>query len=134
MGPEEPWSGTERPLGLLASIRHFGATIVALVHTRIELVATELEEELQRGRVIFLWMMLALLFGTLSVLMLAVTVLVIFWDAHRVLVAVLITITFVLVTGATALLARAHVRGKPPFMAASLDELKRDRAYLERRR
>ncbi len=89
MGPEEPWSGAERPLGLLASIRHFGATIVALIYTRIELIATEFEEELQRGVVIFLWMMLALFFGTLSVLMLAVTLLVIFWDEHRVLVAAL---------------------------------------------
>jgi hypothetical protein len=59
MGPEEPWSGTERPLGLLASIRHFGATIVALIQTRAELLATEFEEEVQRGFVIFLWMMLA---------------------------------------------------------------------------
>jgi uncharacterized membrane protein YqjE len=83
MGPEEPWSGSERPLGLLASIRQFGATAVALVHTRIELVATEFEEELQRGRVIFLWIMLALLFGTLTVLMLAVTLLVIFWGAAQ---------------------------------------------------
>jgi uncharacterized membrane protein YqjE len=133
MGPEEPWSGTERPLGLLASIRRFGATLVALVHTRVELLATELEEELQRGVVIFVWMMLALLFGALSVLMLAVTLLVIFWDEHRVLVAVLITVAFMLMTAVTALLARAQLKGKPPFMAASLGELKRDRAHLERR-
>jgi uncharacterized membrane protein YqjE len=133
MGPEEPWSGTERPLGLLASIRRFGATLVALVHTRVELLATELEEELQRGVVIFVWMMLALLFGALSVLMLAVTLLVIFWDEHRVLVAVLITVAFMVLTAVTALLARAQLRSKPHFMAASLDELKRDRAHLERR-
>jgi uncharacterized membrane protein YqjE len=134
MGPEEPWSGTERPLGLLASIRHFGVTIVALIQTRAELVATEFEEEVQRGFVIFLWMMLALLFGTLSVLMLAVTLLVIFWDAHRVLAAVLITVTFVLTTVGTALLARTQWRSKPHFMATSLDELRRDRASLDRQR
>ena len=134
MGPEEPWSGTERPLGLLASIRHFGATIVALIHTRVELLATELEEEVQRAFGIFLWMMLALLFGTLSVLMFAVLLLVIFWDEHRVLVAALITITFVLITAGTAWRARAQWTGKPNFMATSLEELKRDRASLERRR
>lgn len=134
MGPEEPWSGAERPLGVLASIRHFGATIVALIQTRVELLATELEEEVQRGFGIFLWMMLALLFGTLSVLMLAVTLLVIFWDEHRVLVAVLLTIAFMLITAGTALRARAQWTGKPHFMATSLEELKRDRASLERRR
>jgi uncharacterized membrane protein YqjE len=131
MGPEEPWSGSVRPPGLLASIRHFGATIVALIHTRIELVSTEVEEELQRGLIILLWMMLALLFGGLAIVMLAVTLLIIFWDDHRVAVAVLITVTFVVTAGFMAYLAQARIIGKPRFMAATIEELKRDRAYLE---
>jgi uncharacterized membrane protein YqjE len=134
MDPEEPWSGTERPPGLLASIRHFGATMVALIHTRIELLTTEFEEELQRGVVILAWTMLALFFGALSVLMLAVTLLVVFWDEHRVLVAVLITLSFAGITALTAILARMRVTAKPRFMAASMEELRRDRAYLERKR
>ena len=134
MGPEEPWSGTERPLGLLASIRHFGATIIALVHTRIELLTTEVEEELQRGVNILLWMMLALLFGGLSILMFAVTLVIIFWDDHRVLVTALITAVFIITTAVMVYLANAHIKAKPRFMAASIEELKRDRAYLERRR
>jgi uncharacterized membrane protein YqjE len=133
MGPEEPWSGTERPPGLLGLARHFGATIVALLHTRIELLATEFEEELQRGVIIFLSMMLTLLFGALSVVMLAVTLLVIFWDAHRVLVATLITVAFMIMTFIMGALARARIKRKPRFLAASLEELKRDRAHLERR-
>jgi len=31
-------------------------------------------------------------------------------------------------------LAQARVRAKPRFLAASIEELKRDRAYLERKR
>jgi uncharacterized membrane protein YqjE len=134
MGPEEPWSGAGRPLGLLALIRHFGATIVALVYTRIELLATEFEEELQRGVVILVWAMLALFFGALSVLMLAVTLLVIFWDDHRVLVAALITGAFIAITAVMGFLAQARIRSKPRFLAASIEELKRDRAFLERKR
>jgi uncharacterized membrane protein YqjE len=134
MGPEEPWSGGGRPLGLFALIRHFGATIVALVYTRIELLATEFEEELQRGVVILVWIMFALFFGALSVLMLAVTLLVIFWDEHRVLVAALITGLFIAITAVMGFLAQARVRAKPRFLAASIEELKRDRAYLERKR
>jgi|HubBroStandDraft_6_1064221.scaffolds.fasta_scaffold220243_2 uncharacterized membrane protein YqjE len=134
MGPEEPWSGAGRPLGLLALVRHFGATIVALIYTRIELVATEVEEELQRGVIILIWAMLALFFGALSVLMLAVTLLVIFWDDHRVLVAALITSAFIAITAIMGFLAQARVRSKPRFLAASIEELKRDRAFLERKR
>ena len=134
MGPEEPRSGSEHPLGLLASIRQFGATIVALIHTRIELLTTELEEELQRGVIILAWTMLALFFGALAVLMVAVTLLIIFWDDHRVLVAVLITAAFIAITGVMAAVARMRIIAKPRFMAASIEELKRDRAYLDHKR
>jgi uncharacterized membrane protein YqjE len=132
--PEELTEGTQRPLGLLASVRQFGATMVALIHTRIELLTTEFEEELQRGVVILAWTMLALFFGALCVLMLAVTLLIIFWDDHRVLAAVLITLAFAALTTVTAIFARLQVRAKPRFMASSMEELKRDRAYLERKR
>jgi uncharacterized membrane protein YqjE len=134
MGPGEPRSGSEHPLGLLASIRQFGATIVALIHTRIELLTTELEEELQRGVIILAWTMLALFFGALAVLMVAVTLLIIFWDDHRVLVAVLITAAFIAITGVMAAVARMRIIAKPRFMAASIEELKRDRAYLDHKR
>jgi uncharacterized membrane protein YqjE len=134
MGPEEPRSGAGRPLGLLALIRHFGATIVALIYTRIELIVTEVEEELQRGVVILVLAILALFFGALSVLMLAVTLLVIFWDDHRVLVAALITVVFVAITAVLGFFTQSRVRIKPRFLAASIEELKRDRAFLERKR
>jgi uncharacterized membrane protein YqjE len=134
MGPEEPRSGAGRPLGLLALIRHFGATIVALIYTRIELIVTEVEEELQRGVVILVLAILALFFGVLSVLMLAVTLLVIFWDDHRVLVAALITVVFVAITAVLGFFTQSRVRIKPRFLAASIEELKRDRAFLERKR
>jgi uncharacterized membrane protein YqjE len=134
MGPEQPRPGSEHPLGLLASIRQFGATIVALIHTRIELLTTEVEEELQRGVIILAWIMLALFFGALSVLMLAVTLLVIFWDDHRVLVAVLITAAFTAITAVMTAVARMRIIAKPRFMAASIEELKRDRAYLDHKR
>jgi uncharacterized membrane protein YqjE len=130
---EEPRSGTARPPGLLALIRHFGANVVELVHTRVELLTTEVEEELQRGVNILLSMMMALVFAGLFVMMLAVTILIVFWDDHRVLVASLITLVFLVAAVVTGYFAQLRVRQKPRFMAASIDELKRDRASLERK-
>jgi uncharacterized membrane protein YqjE len=66
--------------------------------------------------------------------MLAVTVLVIFWDDHRILVASLITAAFIAITAVMGFFAHARARAKPRFLAASIEELKRDRAYLERKR
>jgi uncharacterized membrane protein YqjE len=108
------------------------ATVIALVHTRLELFTTEIEEEIQRAASILLWALVALFFGTLTVLFSAVTVLIVFWDENRVLAAGLITATFLLLTLVFALLARARLKAKPRFMSASIEELKRDRESLER--
>jgi uncharacterized membrane protein YqjE len=136
--PEEPLDdgaakdGPPPATGFVASFRRMIATLVAIVHTRLELFTTEIEEEIQRAASILLWALIALFFGSLTVLMLAVTVLVVFWDDHRILAASLITGTFLLLTLVFALLARKQLRAKGRFMEASLAELKRDKEGLER--
>jgi uncharacterized membrane protein YqjE len=123
---------SERPAGLMESAKRMLATLIALVHTRLELFTTEIEEEIQRAAGILLWALVALFFGSLTVLMIAFTVIIIFWDDHRVLAAVLVTATFLVMTVIFGLLARARLRAKPGFMSASVEELKRDRASLDR--
>ena len=132
--PYEQEPDGERPKrpGVLEAAKRMLATFIALVHTRLELFTTEIEEEIQRAASILLWGLVALFFGSLTVLMIAVTILIVFWDSNRVLAACLITGTFLVLTGLFALLARARLRAKPRFMAASIDELKRDREALER--
>jgi uncharacterized membrane protein YqjE len=134
-GPYEPDSDGERPKkrpGVMDAAKRMLATIIAIVHTRLELFTTEIEEEIQRAASILLWALVALFFGSLAVLMIAVTILTVFWDSHRVLAACLITGTFVVLTGVFALLARARLKAKGRFMEASIEELKRDREALER--
>ncbi len=124
----------ERPrsAGLMDSAKRMLATIVALVSTRLELFTTEIEEEIHRVASILLWALVALFFGSLTVLMIAFTVIIIFWDDHRILAAVLVTATFLVATLIFALLARARLKAKTRFMAASIRELKRDREALDR--
>jgi uncharacterized membrane protein YqjE len=115
------------------SAKRMLATVIALVHTRLELFTTEIEEEIHRAASILIWALVALFFGSLTVLMLAFTVIIIFWDTYRVQAAVLVTATFLLATVGFALLARARLKAKTGFMAASIEELKRDRESLDRR-
>ncbi|MGQ0834641.1 MAG: phage holin family protein [Gammaproteobacteria bacterium] len=127
-GPEpQPAEGR-----LFGAIRRLLTTFLAIAQTRAELLATELQEEVHRAASVLLWSFVALLFATLAVLMIAVTLLVAFWEEHRLLVAILISAAFVAVTIGTGLLARAKVRSKARFLSATLDELKRDRAIVER--
>jgi uncharacterized membrane protein YqjE len=129
-GREEPRPA--RSASLMDSAKRMLATVIALVHTRLELFTTEIEEEIQRAASILLWGLVALFFGSLTVLMIAFTVIIVFWDDHRVLAAVLVTATFLLMTLIFGLLARARLKAKVRFMAASIEELKRDREALDR--
>ena len=116
---------------LLGAARRMLATAIAVVHTRAELLATELQEEVQHAASILLWSFVTLFFAGLSVLMIAITLLIVFWDTHRVLVAVLVSASFVAIAVGTGLYARARVRAKGKFLSATLNELKRDRAMIE---
>lgn len=124
----------ERPrsASLMDSAKRMLATIIALVSTRLELFTTEIEEEIQRAASILMWALVALFFGSLTVLMIAFTVIIIFWDDHRVLAAVLVTSSFLLATLIFALMARHRFKSKARFMGASIEELKRDREGLDR--
>ncbi|MEJ1966477.1 MAG: phage holin family protein [Gammaproteobacteria bacterium] len=128
-GGEEPPS---RSAGFMDSAKRMLATLLALVHTRLELFTTEIEEEIQRAASILMWALVALFFGSLTVLMVAFTVIIIFWDDHRVLAAVLVSATFLVMTLIFGLLARSRLKAKTRFMAASIEELKRDRESLDR--
>lgn len=130
LGPDE--EGPPRRAGLMDSAKRMLATIIALVHTRLELFTTEIEEEIQRAVGILLWGVIALFFGSLTVLMIAFTVIIIFWDDHRILAASLVTATFLLMTLVFALMARARLRVKDRFMGSSVEELRRDREALDR--
>jgi uncharacterized membrane protein YqjE len=116
---------------LFAGVRRLLATFLALAQNRAELLTTELQEEVQRAATILLWSFVALLFGTLAVLMIAVTVLIAFWEEHRLTVAIVISGTFVAIAIGMALLARSIVRSKPRFLAGTLEEVRRDRSAVE---
>jgi uncharacterized membrane protein YqjE len=132
LGAEPEGERPPRSASLMDSAKRMLATLIALVHTRLELFTTEIEEEIQRAASILMWALVALFFGSLTVLMIAFTVIIIFWDNHRILAAGLVTGTFLLMTIVFALLARSRLKAKVRFMAASIEELKRDRESLDR--
>ena len=114
------------------SAKRMLATLIALVHTRFELFTTEIEEEIHRAASILLWSLVALFFGSLFVMMLGITIIVVFWEDHRVLAAASVTGAYLVGTIIFALLARARLRAKSRFMASSMEELRRDRESLDR--
>ena len=117
--------------GLLASLRNLLAHGLSLAQVRLELFLTELEEEKSRLLKLLAFGAAALLLLAAGLVFLAVFITVLLWDEHRLLALGLFSLLF-LGSGTLALvLASGQARRKNQPLAASLDELAKDRAALQ---
>ena len=107
------------------------ATLIELVHARLDLVGVELQLEVQRATSLLLWAFAGIVCGTVVLVLLAVTVLIAFWDTHRLLAAGCITAAFALASLGMAFLVRHRLRTRPRLFGATLDELQHDVAALK---
>jgi uncharacterized membrane protein YqjE len=117
--------------GLFASLRRMLATLIALIETRLELVGVEIEEQISHAVSLLLWSIAAIFFASLSVLLAALTIVIAFWDQHRLLAASLVTATFVLAALVAGLVARHRLQTRPRLLAMLAGEFERDAAALE---
>lgn len=112
--------------GLFASLRGLVATGVATVRTRLELLATELQEEKARLIGLLVYGAVATIFLSVGLIFLAVFLTVLLWDSHRLLVLGVFAMLF-LAGGAVALIvARRHANTPSGLFSASLAELAGD--------
>ena len=116
---------------MIGSLRRLLAQLLALLQVRIELLTTELSGEVRRIALVLVWAAVALLFGALAMLMVTVTIIVALWEQHRVLAAALVTLVFFLAAALALWQVVRRVRGRKPLLAASLEELRRDRAAID---
>ena len=77
-----------------------------------------------------MWATVALLAAGLGLFMLALVIIFVYWDTHRLAASIGVTSVFFLIAVIAGLMLRAKVRGKPPLLDATLAELKKDRASL----
>lgn len=116
--------------GLLASLTTLAATLVAMAHTRLDLLSSDLEEERAHWVSLLVLALSALFFLGIGVLLATLLLVVAFWDTHRLLVLGVLTGLF-LAAGITAWRMVLHqARTKPRLFAASLAELSKDRKQL----
>jgi uncharacterized membrane protein YqjE len=132
--PEDRGSGETGPVsGLFKSLAHLVATVIAIAQTRVELLTTELQEEIHRAAGIMVWTVVALLAGALGLFLTALVIIFVFWDTHRVLASVLVASSFFLIAFGALAVLRAKVRNRPRLLEGTLAELAKDREQLRRR-
>ena len=116
--------------GLLASLMALAATLVAMAHTRLELLSTDLEEEREHFFSLLVLALATLFFLGFGMLLSVFLLVVVFWDTHRILVLATLAGLFLLAGIVTWRIALHKTRTKPRFFAATMSELLKDRQQL----
>ena len=119
--------------GLFKSLSNLLATFVAIAHTRVELLTTELQEEMHRIAELLMWSLVAVLSAGIGLFLAALVVIFLFWDTHRLAASIAVTAFFFLLALVAALTLSAKVRNRPKLLENTLAELAKDRKQLERR-
>lgn len=118
--------------GLMGSLKRLLSTLLSIATTRLELLANELQEERLRLAQMLLFALLALFCFSVAVLLLAMFVIVLFWDEHRLAVLAGLSALFFLSGTLVAVLLRSKARAGSGLFSASLAELAKDSEQLER--
>lgn len=121
-------------MALTDSLARLAGTLLATLHTRLELITVEIEEELASFSSYLLWSIVALACAGIAVLLSILLLVAVFWDSHRFLVLGGLIVFFAGSASGLALWLRATLRAKPRFLASTLDELRHDSSSLHGQR
>ncbi len=122
---------TTPPAGLVDSIRITVRGLVAMLRTRAELLAIELEEEKERRKEMVILAVIGALFLALGLQLLAFLVVVFFWDTYRLAAIVGVTVLYLGIAAWAFLRIRSRSRNSPSPFATSLQELGKDMDALQ---
>ena len=106
--------------------RRLGATLLAMLQTRLALAAVELEEEVQRFLRYAVLGVIALILFAVALLLAAFFIVLLFWEDYRLEAVGVLVLLF---GGGAALIVmkiKSSLQGKPRFMAHTVDELQKD--------
>lgn len=103
---------------------------LAFIHTRLDLISTELEEQREHLKEMILLGLVSLFFLSLGVLLLTLFIVAIFWDTYRLYVLGGFALLYLAAGVTVGLMLRKKANSKPRFLSATLSELAKDRERL----
>jgi uncharacterized membrane protein YqjE len=115
----------------LESVGELLVTAVEMAHTRLELAFLELQQGLEGLVGVLLWSLIALFGAGMGLLFGGLALVFLYWDTHRVLVAALIMLVFLLLAAIAAAVVRGQLRAQRALFATTLTELNKDRAVIK---
>jgi uncharacterized membrane protein YqjE len=116
--------------GPIGSLRRLGGTLLAMLHTRIELAGLELEEELRRFLKLFLASLFMVVFAGLALLVLTLALALSVEPAAQGWTLAALGLLYLFVAACIAWHIKRVLMSRTRMFAATLDELQRDRDAL----
>lgn len=113
-------------MSITTTTRRILFTLVAMLHTRLDLISVEIEEELLRFSSYFIAALIVFFCGGIAVISLLGLILVLFWEEHHIAVLISFIAVFGVVSGLTLLWLRTQLANKPPLLEQSMAEFKKD--------
>lgn len=117
--------------GLFRSLTNLGATLVAIAQTRLELLTTELQEEVHYTVGLLVWAFIALLAAMIGLFFGGLTIVLVYWDTHPVAAALGVTGVFLVCAVIAVSILASKIKGRPRFLDATLTELGKDARSLK---
>ena len=116
--------------GLLHSIRRLAASLLAAAQTRLEILATEIEEERVRLEQMLIVALGAVFCLGMGVVLSVAFVVVYFWDTHRLAAVGILAAGFLGVGAVLGLVLRDKAKTRPKPFAITRGELAKDHDLL----
>ena len=116
--------------GLFESLKTLSVNLVSIVHTRLELLSTDVAVEREQLTSFLVLVLVALGCLGLGVVLVTLLIVVVFWESHRLVALAGLAGFFLIVGFGLGWFALHRVRTRPRLFEASLAELSKDRQHL----
>jgi uncharacterized membrane protein YqjE len=113
------------------TLGRLAATLVAMVHTRLELASVEMEEQSQRYLGYLLMSLLAVFLFGIAIVLVALFVIILFWDTHRIAAVLAMAAVFGAAAAVIAMKVKSGFASQPALLSATLGELQKDIDFLK---
>jgi uncharacterized membrane protein YqjE len=119
--------------GLPGALSRLGASILALLNSRIELVTIEFEEERERTKELLIAVICGVLLSLLALVFASFFVIAYFWDTNRLAAIGAVTLLYAALGALAFARIKQRARARPAPFAATLAEFNKDAAALRRK-
>lgn len=117
-------------MGILAAAGRIAANVVAMIGTRLELAAVEFQEDARRLLGYLAWTLLAVFLAGVAFILVALFVIVLFWDDYRLQAIGGMAILFAAVAGLIVMKVKSGLNNQATLFSTTLAELRNDVAYI----